>query len=331
MRNRKGFTLVELLVVIAIIGILAAILFPVFARAKERARTVSCLSNVRQVGTSFLLYLSENDDLMPVLDTNYVTAAWRYSWISATLPATINTSSQGDLFAQGFVGENKAKDLEMAYTTGFTIVNDLRSYMKTSKVWWCPNYKVIATNMLLDGAKPGGPGEPIWAGDWYWTSYVFNFRLMATQALGYYGYSPTVFTGSWSGWPAWIINDYTANIGAVPTMMGSKGSIYSVLDFEKPEKTMTFKERLPYHDMRRNSAGIEGDCTLNFAFLDGHAETRKASAVLFDDHGTNIWPFQTKGVGQYWSSWLPRHPFTKTYTGYKANSAQFLVLGWDID
>ena len=51
-RDRRAFTLIELLVVIAIIAILAAILFPVFAQARESARTTACLSNVRQMGTA---------------------------------------------------------------------------------------------------------------------------------------------------------------------------------------------------------------------------------------------------------------------------------------
>lgn len=62
---RRAFTLIELLVVIAIIAILAAILFPVFARAKEAAKKAACLSNLKQIGTSFLLYLDDYDDLMP--------------------------------------------------------------------------------------------------------------------------------------------------------------------------------------------------------------------------------------------------------------------------
>jgi prepilin-type N-terminal cleavage/methylation domain-containing protein/prepilin-type processing-associated H-X9-DG protein len=63
--SRKGFTLIELLVVIAIIAILAAILFPVFARAREKARQNNCLSNIKQLMTGFLMYAQDYDELMP--------------------------------------------------------------------------------------------------------------------------------------------------------------------------------------------------------------------------------------------------------------------------
>jgi prepilin-type N-terminal cleavage/methylation domain-containing protein len=65
-KNRRGFTLIELLVVIAIIAILAAILFPVFAQAREKARQTSCLSNCKQMGLSFLMYTQDYDELFPI-------------------------------------------------------------------------------------------------------------------------------------------------------------------------------------------------------------------------------------------------------------------------
>jgi len=64
-RKRRAFTLIELLVVIAIIAILAAILFPVFARAREKARQTSCLSNTRQLGTSWSMYVQDVDERVP--------------------------------------------------------------------------------------------------------------------------------------------------------------------------------------------------------------------------------------------------------------------------
>jgi len=64
MRNR-GFTLIELLVVIAIIAILAAILFPVFAQAREKARQTGCLSNVKQIGIGCQMYAQDYDEYLP--------------------------------------------------------------------------------------------------------------------------------------------------------------------------------------------------------------------------------------------------------------------------
>jgi prepilin-type N-terminal cleavage/methylation domain-containing protein len=66
MRTRRAFTLIELLVVIAIIAILAAILFPVFARAKAAAKETACLSNGRQIGFAVKMYLADYDDAMPL-------------------------------------------------------------------------------------------------------------------------------------------------------------------------------------------------------------------------------------------------------------------------
>jgi prepilin-type N-terminal cleavage/methylation domain-containing protein/prepilin-type processing-associated H-X9-DG protein len=67
MQRRKGFTLIELLVVIAIIAILAAILFPVFARAREKARENSCLSNIKQITLGVLMYTQDYDGCYPPL------------------------------------------------------------------------------------------------------------------------------------------------------------------------------------------------------------------------------------------------------------------------
>ena len=62
---RRGFTLIELLVVIAIIAILAAILFPVFARAREKARQTTCISNMKQISLAFMMYAQDYDETLP--------------------------------------------------------------------------------------------------------------------------------------------------------------------------------------------------------------------------------------------------------------------------
>ena len=68
--NPKGFTLIELLVVIAIIAILAAILFPVFAQAREKARQTSCLSNQKQIGLGIMQYVQDYDETYPYFQMN---------------------------------------------------------------------------------------------------------------------------------------------------------------------------------------------------------------------------------------------------------------------
>lgn len=100
---KKAFTLIELLVVIAIIAILAAILFPVFAQAKEAAKKTQCLSNVKQIGMGTMLYNSDYDDKMPI-----------------PIPRFIDSINGGD-----------AKIMPTDF--------QLRPYIKSDAVWACPS------------------------------------------------------------------------------------------------------------------------------------------------------------------------------------------------
>jgi prepilin-type N-terminal cleavage/methylation domain-containing protein len=82
---KKAFTLIELLVVIAIIAILAAILFPVFAQAKEAAKKTATLSQYKQVGTGATIYLADSDDTFPLAFAfNTTTNTWRYGSYAAS-------------------------------------------------------------------------------------------------------------------------------------------------------------------------------------------------------------------------------------------------------
>jgi prepilin-type N-terminal cleavage/methylation domain-containing protein/prepilin-type processing-associated H-X9-DG protein len=102
-RKSFGFTLIELLVVIAIIAILAAILFPVFAKAREKARQTSCLSNEKQLGLGFMQYIQDNDETFP----------------SGSIP---NVLSGNDHFGIGWAGE-------------------IYPYVKSTGVYLCPDDK----------------------------------------------------------------------------------------------------------------------------------------------------------------------------------------------
>jgi prepilin-type N-terminal cleavage/methylation domain-containing protein/prepilin-type processing-associated H-X9-DG protein len=88
--KQNGFTLIELLVVIAIIAILAAILFPVFAQAREKARQTTCLSNLKQLGTATMMYAQDYDEIFPGnIHTNFANGIWWWQ----QLPPYVQKSS----------------------------------------------------------------------------------------------------------------------------------------------------------------------------------------------------------------------------------------------
>jgi len=105
---KKGFTLIELLVVIAIIAILAAILFPVFARAREKARQSSCLSNVKQINLALMQYVQDYDEMTPLYHFN----SYMYFWDGAIYPYVKN--------AQVFACPSKASHGALSYHATFT-------------------------------------------------------------------------------------------------------------------------------------------------------------------------------------------------------------------
>src|SRR5436309_2182636 len=103
MRGRKGFTLIELLVVIAIIAILAAILFPVFAQAREKARQATCASNLKQIGTAFMMYIQDYDEMFPPTDYDDPVQG-RVTW-----PSIINPYVRAGIAKQTGQAENKSQ------------------------------------------------------------------------------------------------------------------------------------------------------------------------------------------------------------------------------
>lgn len=138
-RVRRAFTLIELLVVIAIIAILAAILFPVFAQAREQARTASCLSNLKQIGLAFKMYAGDYDEEFPM----------------GTYPGPRNWEVNPDLeggsgldcggFWAGFnPGDGGPAYSGCAYGTEFyrTLMHvQVGPYTKNKQIWYCPSDK----------------------------------------------------------------------------------------------------------------------------------------------------------------------------------------------
>lgn len=137
-RRKTGFTLIELLVVIAIIAILAAILFPVFAQAREKARGVSCLSNIKQIGTSTSLYVQDYDETYPM---------------------------------NLYMGNNGPAPCV------FTAWGSLVPYIKNTQVYACPSNATaldFPAAMSVIGMPPPCPASP----DLRYISYFPNFSLI---------------------------------------------------------------------------------------------------------------------------------------------------------
>jgi len=124
MNTRKGFTLIELLVVIAIIAILAAILFPVFAQAREKARQISCASNEKQLGLAITQYTQDNDEMYPQgTDTN-----WNNSWPLAVQP-----------YVKSYGVFRCPDDSNTSFESGYSWMGVAVSYASNGNIGWVNN------------------------------------------------------------------------------------------------------------------------------------------------------------------------------------------------
>lgn len=127
--SRKGFTLIELLVVIAIISILAAILFPVFARARENARRASCMSNLKQIGLGMMMYAQDYDETFPpAIRGLYRTQSTYQTDTNTSKPSGVFTVSDGS-GASGQTG-NYISWMDMIFP-----------YVKSVQLFVCPSSK----------------------------------------------------------------------------------------------------------------------------------------------------------------------------------------------
>ncbi len=130
---RRAFTLIELLVVIAIIAILAAILFPVFAQAREKARATNCLSNVKQIGLAMIMYTEDNDGGFPIM---YV------DW----------GRQIGDDWSELYAGHSGVgNEAQAEYARKASYVAQLLPYGKSAKIFVCPSDSSVGTQFA-----PGG-------------------------------------------------------------------------------------------------------------------------------------------------------------------------------
>jgi prepilin-type N-terminal cleavage/methylation domain-containing protein len=157
---RAGFTLIELLVVIAIIAILAAILFPVFAKARESARRTVCISNVKQIGLAWMMYVQDNDETFP--------------------PSNSPTNSQWG-GSTTYTGKYPCKPCRPHLKTNDSVIYDptiyAQPYIKNLDIFKCPSDVGIPTSLVNDPSQ----GQSVWKLEK--TSYCLNTVMTRLGSL----------------------------------------------------------------------------------------------------------------------------------------------------
>jgi len=171
--RRKGFTLIELLVVIAIIGILAAMVFPVFARARESARKAVCLSNVKNIALAFQMYLADNNDTLPPREHRQEVFDY------------FDTAPGGGTLSEDSYGHCKYGTWQANPYLRWPVILD--EYVKNRDVWRCPSAKV-----------QGGAGFIVGATDWLaW--YQRGQGSWGTSYGTLFGPCTNAFPSGWGG------------------------------------------------------------------------------------------------------------------------------------
>jgi prepilin-type N-terminal cleavage/methylation domain-containing protein/prepilin-type processing-associated H-X9-DG protein len=192
-RRKRGFTLIELLVVIAIIAILAAMLFPVFARARESARKIQCLSNVKNIAIGFQMYLTDYDRFPPDL------SASAYSNVEELLLAA--NAGRGEI-CEGRAAQSNP------YLRWPVILDE---YVKNREVWNCPSARWMeGFDIVFD---PGGPDG--------WAHWFADHPFSGWD--GQYLYHPcmTYFPTGWGG----TVTDSVTQFSEVSYLGGGYDSV----------------------------------------------------------------------------------------------------------
>lgn len=154
-RRTSAFTLIELLVVIAIIAILAAILFPVFAQARAKARQTACLSNTKQIGLGLMMYTQDYDEMMP---------GYRFD-----LPV----SAQPNPFCPNGVSCG-------ARTLNTIFINQvINPYIKNQDLWKCPSNPIAWVNNDIGNKQQTDPPFNSYGGQ---NSYAANNYVFPSRA-----------------------------------------------------------------------------------------------------------------------------------------------------
>lgn len=245
-RTQRAFTLIELLVVIAIIAILAAILFPVFAKARSRAQQSTCVSNMKQIGLAMTQYVNDAEDRFP---------AWNPPNLKSFLSVEdFKATYENSLYFGGSV------DILAASGERATISLQLDPYIKSRAIWACPaDFGLYRTG---DG-WPGGAKTELAFKDW-------RLRSDRSKKIGVsYGYRATNITnpGSVGGGQD---NPYMTALDPAGIALAA----YPSSAVKRPSDRAMFWDMRAWHANSKTSVGAEvGNGKIQILFIDGHVAT----------------------------------------------------------
>jgi prepilin-type N-terminal cleavage/methylation domain-containing protein len=183
LKNRyRGFTLIELLVVIAIIAILAAILFPVFARAREKANQIACTSNVKQIGLAWLQYTQDYDEQYPPRNSPLLA--------DGVTPNPDWTAQTGPNVSAGFPCKPcrpKSRTTGVPYNSSVYAM----PYVKSQNLFHCPSDSGIPASA---NDPTSASGKPVWQVEG--TSYCINTVVTRVGSTANIPYPADTYLGA---------------------------------------------------------------------------------------------------------------------------------------
>lgn len=249
--RQKGFTLIELLVVIAIIAILAAILFPVFAQAREKAKQSSCLSNMKQIGLAFKLYADDYDGNFP---NGCYTGGDLDGDGKLDGPLSFPRNWGVDHLA------TEAQNLDWGcygYRFYRFLMNiQLKPYIKTRTIFYCPSSNVKASTANMNVGSQTYEWFPNWV---YNTPGTAGFPM-----VNYGSVTEPEFRNLWAD-PVGEASDWVSD-----RMFFTELGVYG---WDGPDARND--ANLPWKERYGSASHAQG---YNSAFFDGHAKAQKFGA-----------------------------------------------------